>query len=241
LTRFSPYTLQHWARSIPFASRWSNHGDKLHKGAAAMCSQTLAELYQSMVALGWANPTVLVQGLESFSSPLFILDPPGFKDVEKLALFDLLNYLPDDILTKVDRAAMSVSLETRVPFLDHRLVEFALSLPLEYKLSRENGRSVTKWALRQVLYRHVPKKLIERPKVGFGVPLEQWLRGPLRDWAEDLLSESRIMRDGFLNPVPVRQRWHDHLSGKRNWQHSLWCVLMFQSWYEQHKCSRFSV
>lgn len=241
LTRFSPDTLQHWAGSIPFTSRWSNLGDKLHKGAAAMGSQTLAELYQSMVSLGWANPTVLVQGLESFSSPLTTPDPPGFNDVERLALFDLLNYLPDDILTKLDRAAMSVSLEPRVPFLDHRLVEFALSLPLEYKLSCENGHSVTKWALRQVLYRYVPKKLIERPKVGFGVPLEHWLRGPLRDWAEDLLSESRIMRDGFLNPVPVRQRWHEHLSGKRNWQHSLWCVLMFQSWYEELKCSRFSV
>ena len=187
--------------------------------------------------MGWPQPSVLVRGLVDDSNPLYMPDLPGLSDVERMMAYDLLNYLPDDILTKVDRAAMGVSLETRVPFLDHRVVEFAMRLPMVYKLGRENGRSVTKWALRQVLYRHVPRALIERPKVGFGVPLEHWLRGPLRDWAEDLLSVERIHRDGYLNPGPVRQRWKEHLSGKRNWQHSIWCVLMFQAWLDEQKQS----
>ncbi len=237
LPRFAPDTLSRWASHTPLAKRWANVGDKLHKGAGVMGAASLAELYQGMVALGWPQPSALVRGLGADANALHMPDLPGLSDVERMMAFDLMNYLPDDILTKVDRAAMGVSLETRVPFLDHRVVEFAWRLPMDYKLRRENGRFVTKWALRQVLYRHVPQALIERPKVGFGVPLEHWLRGPLRDWAEDLLSEARIKRDGFLNAGPVRQRWHEHLSGKRNWQHSIWCVLMFQAWLDEQKRS----
>lgn len=235
LTRFAPDTLNRWASQTPLAKRWANMGDKLHKGAGVMGAASVAELYQGMVALGWPQPGALVRGLGADANALHMPDLPGLSDVERMMAFDLMNYLPDDILTKVDRAAMGVSLEARVPFLDHRVVEFAWRLPMDYKLRRENGRFVTKWALRQVLYRHVPQALIERPKVGFGVPLEHWLRGPLRDWAEDLLSEARIKRDGFFNPAPVRQRWHEHLSGKRNWQHSIWCVLMFQAWLDEQK------
>ncbi len=212
--------------------QWANPGDKLHKGSFVMASETAEALYKSLIS-HWSDPAQIVIGGSEATDPRFtdIFFPNGLNDIERMMLQDLLAYLPDDILTKVDRAAMAVSLETRVPFLDHRVVEFAWKLPLAYKL---RGKE-TKWALRQVLYRRVPKALIERPKMGFGVPIDSWLRGPLREWAEALLDESRLRREGYFHPEPIREKWTEHLSGQRNWQYHLWDVLMFQSWLEANQ------
>jgi asparagine synthase (glutamine-hydrolysing) len=146
---------------------------------------------------------------------------------------DAVTYLPDDILAKVDRAAMAVGLETRVPFLDPRVVAFAWRLPLSYRLREGESKRV----LRRVLYRHVPRALVERPKAGFAVPLAAWLRGPLRDWAESLLAEGRLQREGYFTPAPIRKAWAEHLSGRRDWQYHLWDVLMFQSWLDHQHAS----
>ena len=231
LTSISP---QSWnrladalARFLPSSARLANVGDKLHKGAGVLSSQSADALYLGLVS-HWHDPASVVIGGHEPPTLLTGNVPAlnGLDDVQRMMALDMLTYLPDDILTKVDRAAMGVSLETRVPFLDHRVVEFAWSLPQSMKL--RDGQS--KWALRQVLYRHVPKALIERPKMGFGVPIDIWLRGPLRGWAEDLLSEARLKREGFFNPAPIRRKWAEHLSGQRNWQYHLWDVLMFQAW-----------
>lgn len=146
---------------------------------------------------------------------------------------DSTTYLSDDILAKVDRAAMSVSLETRIPLLDHRVDELAWRLPYEMKVRSGQG----KWLLRQVIYRHVPRELVERPKMGFGVPIDAWLRGPLRVWAEDLLNDNRLKAEGFLYRQPIHARWQPHLNGQHNWRDSLWLVLMWQAWLEDARVS----
>jgi asparagine synthase (glutamine-hydrolysing) len=203
-------------------------GDKLYK-LARIASASPAQLYPLLVSLWDNSPDLVIGGAEL---PDLVADSSAENIApdlaERMQYLDQRTYLPDDILTKVDRASMAVGLEARVPLLDHRVVEFAWSLPRDLKL---RGGS-TKWLLRQVLYRHVPTSLIERPKMGFGAPVESWLRGPLREWAETLLGEQRLNREGYLNAAPIRRRLTEHMSGARNWQHSLWAALMFQSWLE---------
>jgi asparagine synthase (glutamine-hydrolysing) len=214
--------------SLAKSSRSINIGDKLHKGAAVLTSNDSNELYAHFITHWPDSASLVIGGLLLPTRETELPSLTGLNAIERMMALDCMTYLPDDILVKVDRAAMGVSLETRVPFLDHRVVEFAWQIPQSLKL--REGQS--KWALRQVLYRYVPRALIERPKMGFGVPIDNWLRGPLRDWAEMLLDETRLRNEGFFHPAPIRQKWHEHLSGQRNWQYHLWDILMFQAWLE---------
>jgi asparagine synthase (glutamine-hydrolysing) len=218
------------SHGVPHLRRHGRIGEKVHKFASSVLpSASQAQMYRALVS-HWNDPAGVVNGANEPPTAQDTLDAVDtrFTPVERMCLLDQISYLPDDILVKVDRAAMAVALETRVPLLDHRLVEFAWQLPMHQKI--RDGK--TKWLLRQVLYRHIPAELIERPKQGFGVPLDHWLRGPLREWAEHLLTPSRLNEDGLLNSAAVRRKWDEHLQGRRNWQFLLWDVLMFQAWHE---------
>ncbi|MCL6678040.1 asparagine synthase (glutamine-hydrolyzing) [Sphingomonas sp. RG327] len=214
---------------LPRIARARVLGEKLHKGASLLSSNSVSDLYTAMVSQ-WRDPaSVVIGGTEPATAATDGSDTlAGLSDVERMMALDLAGYLPDDILVKVDRAAMAVSLETRVPFLDHNVVEFAWRLPVDFRI--RNGE--TKWILRQLLYRHVPRQLIERPKMGFGIPIGAWLRGPLRDWAEALLDERRLREEGYFHPEPIRRLWKAHLDGGVDEQHRLWIILMFQQWLE---------
>ena len=212
--------------------RYANIGHKVHKAANVLSSLSTRDLHFKLISQIQNPSDWLINGNEY--KTVFEEETERFSElnsIEKMMAYDLITYLPTDILTKIDRAAMAVSLETRVPFLDTEVIEFSASLPMEYKI--HNG--VTKWVLREVLYKYVPKKLIERPKMGFAIPLADLLRGPLKDWAESLLDENRLHDEGFFNVKFVRNKWLEHLSGKNNWDHQLWNVLMFQAWLENNK------
>ena len=200
--------------------------DKMHK-ASRLFRAGEESGYLTLVS-AWDDPDELVIGGKEPKGPIFDagLARALPDSLDRMQYLDTITYLPDDILTKVDRASMAVALEVRVPILDHRIVEFSWRLPARFKMRGGKG----KWLLRQVLYRHVPKALVERPKSGFAIPLGQWLRGPLRAWAEELLSEKGLGEGGLLTPAPIRARWAEHLEGTRNWHASLWPVLMFQAW-----------
>jgi asparagine synthase (glutamine-hydrolysing) len=215
-------------RLLPARKRPGLAGDKMQK-MAFLLGQGSEGAYRSLVS-AWDEPESIVRGASEPKGAIFdaALARALPDALARMQYLDTLTYLPDDILTKVDRASMAVALEVRVPMLDHRLVEFSWRLPSRFKLRGGQG----KWLLRQVLYRHVPKELVERPKAGFAVPISNWLRGPLRDWAEELLSERRLGDGGLLNPAPIRLRWREHLEGRRDWHASLWAVLMFQAWRE---------
>lgn len=223
LNRFS-----HWSRGYlpPML------GDKVHKLASVLKLPNKTAFYETLISF-WDDPVALgagfkTAGLVAWREKCQILTKhPDF--VEVMQGLDTITYLPDDILTKVDRASMAVGLEARVPLLDHRVVSLAWQMPSHLKIRQGQN----KWALRQILARYVPRKLIDRPKMGFGVPIDHWLRGVLREWAETLLCETAL-KDAGLNPIPIRQRWSEHLSGKRAWQYSLWGILMYQQWRAQY-------
>lgn len=225
--RFKPVLPGRYKHSLP--------GDKLHKLAGILGAENPQMMYYGLVShwrnageivIGGTEPLTMVTNEKKWAS----LD--GF--AEQMMYLDSVSYLPDDILVKVDRACMGVSLESRVPYLDHRVVEYAWKLPMSMKI--HNGES--KWILRQVLYQYVPRELMDQPKMGFGIPIDSWLRGPLREWAEELLSEQRLRDEGFFQPEPIRQKWQEHLSGKRNWQYHLWDILMFEAWLDSQKNGR---
>jgi asparagine synthase (glutamine-hydrolysing) len=221
----------------PEQLRYANPGEKLHKLALILGARNPDEIYRGLTSQ-WKRPgSVVLSGVEPATALGNGHEGAALSDfTQRMMFLDLIGYLPDDILVKVDRAAMGVSLETRVPMLDHEVVEFAWRVPLSMKIRDGQG----KWLLRQVLYKHVPRSLIERPKTGFSVPIGDWLRGPLRSWAESLLDEARLRREGFFDAPLIRQRWDEHLSGRRDWQESLWTVLMFQAWLETESERNFS-
>jgi asparagine synthase (glutamine-hydrolysing) len=235
LVRRAPgQTLNQMQRILPQRFQVSSLPDRLPKLAEVLAHRDGQSFYRSLVSHA-KDPARIVLGAQEpetiLSRPDDLPQLPGMR--EQMMLLDMLTYLPDDILTKVDRASMAVSLEARVPLLDHRLVEFAWRVPTDLKYRDGQG----KWLLRQVLYRHVPRELMERPKMGFGVPIENWLRGPLRDWAEALLDEKRLREEGIFDPIPIRRMWETHKAGKRSRHYEsrhyeLWDVLMFQAWQE---------
>jgi asparagine synthase (glutamine-hydrolysing) len=223
---------QNWnkiSKFLPGLGQYTNFGDKIHKGANVLDTKTKFELYHKLCS-HWHNPTEAVINSEILDTLFnkFYFEIKRLNGQEQMMALDLATYLPNDILVKLDRAAMSSSLETRVPLLDHKLIEYVWKIP--HSLKFRNGQG--KWILRQILNQYIPKNLTERPKMGFGVPLDAWLRGPLRDWAENLLNEKRLIQEGYFNPKPIRDKWAEHLSEKRNWQYDLWNVLMFQAWID---------
>ncbi len=231
ISALSPASWDAIANLLPTSKRPDNTGDRAHKLAAILKGEP-DDIFRSLIS-HWDSPDNIVIGGnepkgviwdQSFASKI-----PDF--ITRMQYMDSATYLTDDILTKIDRASMFDALEARVPLLDHRIIEFAATLPQHMKVRNGQG----KWILRQVLEKYVPQHLFDRPKMGFGVPLDRWLRGPLRDWAEDLLSQETFERHGLLHRAPVLQKWQQHISGQANYQYLLWDVLMLHAWANKHK------
>ncbi len=215
---------------MPKNMRQNNCGHKIHKLAGVLDAVSQKDIYEKLASF-WPDPFTLVKDSPaSFLSGIDKKEGPGFADFAGWMMYnDLVTYLPDDILVKVDRASMAVGLETRAVFLDHRVVEFAFSLRPEMKVCGNTGKPL----LRGLLARYLPKDFFDFQKMGFAIPLDSWLAGPLRPWAEELLDEKKIQREGFFNPQPIRKKWQEYLSGKRNWQYHIWIILMFQAWKDR--------
>jgi asparagine synthase (glutamine-hydrolysing) len=217
---------------LPSQFRLSTPGEKAHKLANVM---TLSNGHNFYLQLNshWTDPANVVIG--AIEPKTIFTDESRWPQTESfehwMMAMDGQTYLPDDIMVKFDRATMAASIEGRVPLLDHRLVELAWRMPLDLKIRDGQG----KWLLREVLHRHVPRSLIERPKQGFSVPLGEWLRGPLRDWAESLINVARLAEEGYFHPLSIRNMWSEHLKGKGSWQSHLWTILMFQAWLDEQK------
>ena len=229
---FSPATLNNLHRFMPRQLAVPMIGDQLHKIASILNCTDLNDVYEILISTDYRSEQIVkgAQPISTWANEEYIRYlnfSHQTNDVNNMMFRDTVGYLCDDILTKVDRASMATSLETRIPMLDHRVAKLAWSLPNHMKIRNGNG----KWILRQILYKHVPEHLIDRPKQGFAIPLGNWLRGPLQDWAEDLLNTHRLSQQGLFDEKIVQRRWQEHLSGQRNWQNWLWSVLMFQQWH----------
>jgi asparagine synthase (glutamine-hydrolysing) len=219
-----PFTPVRWRQRMP--------GYKLHKIASILESSDVHSLYEKLVS-HWLDPAEILVATYGSTTPSMSNGYPFRHAAEETMYLDTHGYLPNDILVKLDRATMSLSLEGRVPMLDPRVAQFAWRLPLDMRIRGHQG----KWILREVLSRYIPREIIDRPKSGFGVPIAAWLRGPLRDWTEALLSESRLRRDGYFRAEPIRRMWREHLSGRASWEYHLWDFLMFQSWLDESRCT----
>lgn len=210
------------AKVSPSLFRHGLAGEKMHKLAGALATESPFGMYEALTTGRWPRKKGTPTRLDAYDC----LNELSVS--EQIMFLDVMTYLPDDILVKVDRASMAVSLETRAPFLDHEVVEFAWSLPIGQKIRAKTG----KWLLREVLYKYVPRELIDRPKMGFGIPVSEWLRGPLREWAESLLTPEKLLRQEAVEPALIVRRWKEHLSGARNWTEAIWCVLVYQAWLD---------
>ncbi len=219
--------LRHMSFLFPPQFRNWISGDRCLKGLDLAASRDLMSFYDRAVSY-WPTNRGAVRAVQSKGNPALstVMDLPTSNDFNVMMLLDQISYLPDDILVKVDRASMANSLEGRIPLLDPRIIRLAWQLPLEAKIFNGQGKII----LRNILLRHLPRHMVDRPKQGFGIPIHSWLRGPLRDWVEDLLDESNLRREGYLRVDEVRNLWSEHATGQRNWGYRLWGILMFQTW-----------
>ena len=230
LRALSPAAWDALLSPLPARLRPTFVGDKIHKAAALVALGSTEQIYRRMIAQ-WAEPS---RALRTTNEPSAVWDDPAIAhDVPdpsaRTRYFDMMHYLPDDILTKVDRASMAVSLEARVPLLDHRVVEYSWRLPRSALIEGSKGKII----LRRILHKYVPKSLVERPKAGFAIPIGDWIRGPLSDWAADLLSDGSLAKSGLFNVAEIRRVFAEHQAGIRDWQYPLWTILMFQAWHNR--------